>query len=286
MKTMKVDQQEFDFLRELVYESASIVIEPGQEYLAEARLSSLAYAEGFSCVQMLLSSMRQVPSPRLHSQIVDAMTNNETCFYRDLEPFRALRDTIIPELLVRNADHKQLTLWSAAASTGQEAFSVVMLFEEAFGGLPGWRTRMIATDVSCTALARARAGTYNRMEIGRGLTPAQLEKHFRQEGTEWRIAENIRRQVEFFQLNLFDPWVNIPKCDIIFLRNVLIYFDVEKKRLLLAKIADVLKPSGYLLLGSAETTFGLDQSFERVPMGAASFYRQANCPRTGSANSG
>jgi chemotaxis protein methyltransferase CheR len=115
------------------------------------------------------------------------------------------------------------------------------------------------------------------MEIGRGLTPAQLERHFHQEGTEWRIAENIRRQVEFFQLNLFDPWVNIPQCDIIFLRNVLIYFEVEKKRMLLVKIADVLKPNGYLLLGSAETTFGLDQSFERVPMGAVSFYRQANC---------
>ncbi len=273
---MKLVQEEFDYLRALVRECSSIVIEPGKEYLAEVRLSRVAYDEGFPCVQTLLVSMRRSHSERLRAKVVEAMTNNETSFYRDSEPFEALRKIIIPELLTRNSSQRQLTIWSAAASTGQEAYSIAMLLEEEFSGLAGWSVRILGTDISRAALDRARSGLYTQMEVGRGLTPAQLQRHFRKEGTEWRLSENIRSKVEFIHLNLFDPWTEIQRSDIVLMRNVLIYFEVEKKKILLQKLRDVLKPEAYLLLGSAEATFGLDDSFERVPTGAISFYRRSS----------
>lgn len=272
---MKLVQEEFDYLRALVHECSSIVIEPGKEYLAEARLSPVAHDEGFPCVQTLLVNMRQSPSARLRSRIVEAMTNNETSFYRDTEPFEALRKVVIPELLVCNSSQRQLTIWSAAASTGQEAYSIAMLIEEEFSGLPGWSVRILGTDISRAALNRARSGLYSQMEVGRGLTPSQLQRHFCKEGSEWRLSENIRRKVDFLHLNLFDPWTEIPACDVVLMRNVLIYFEVEKKKILLRKLRHVLKPEAYLLLGSAEATFGLDDTFDRVPAGAISFYRRS-----------
>ncbi len=276
---MKLVQEEFDYLRALVRECSSIVIEPGKEYLAEVRLSPVAYDEGFPCVQTLLVSMRRSPSERLRARVVEAMTNNETTFYRDSEPFEALRKVIIPELLARNSSQRQLTIWSAAASTGQEAYSIAMLLEEEFSGLAGWSVRILGTDISRAALDRARSGVYSQMEVGRGLTPAQLQRHFRKEGSDWRLSENIRRKVEFVHMNLFDSWAEIPASDIVLMRNVLIYFEVEKKKILLQKLRHVLKPEAYLLLGSAEATFGLDDSFERVPTGAISFYRRSSVRR-------
>jgi len=264
---------EFDYLRQTVYELSSIIIDPGKEYLAESRLSPVAHEEGFASVQELLARMRQGTSMPLRQRVLDAMTNNETSFFRDVAPFEALREIILPEIIASNSRDGQLSIWSAASSTGQEAYSIAMLLDKYFGGLPGWRVKILATDISTSALQRAREGRYSQMEVSRGLTQEQLKRYFSNEGAEWKIIDSIRSMVEFRSLNLFDSWDAIPPCDILFLRNVLIYFEVEKKKQILAKVRSILKPTGYVLLGSAETTLGLDDGFERIQCGPISYCR-------------
>jgi chemotaxis protein methyltransferase CheR len=269
---MPIGMTEFAYLQKLVQDASSIVIEPGKEYLAEARLSTIAHAEGMRSVQELIGSLRISPDSGLQSRVLDAMTNNETTFFRDQHPFTVLRNTILPGLLDRHATDRRLTIWSAASSSGQEAYSIAMMLEDDFQGLPQWQVRIIGTDISGAVLERARKGRYSQMEMSRGLLPQQIQRHFTRHGNEWQISETIRRRVEFRRLNLFDSWTGLPDFDIIFLRNVLIYFEVEKKREILRKIRGILRPNGALLLGGAETTFGLDDIFVRVTSGPATYY--------------
>lgn len=265
--------EEFDFLRKLMFELSSIIIEPGKEYLAECRLGSLAHEQGFPSVQGLLASMRQSVSSAQSQRVLDAMTNNETWFFRDMVPFQALREKLLPALLPLRARQKKLSIWSAASSTGQEAYSIAMLLDEHFAALPEWKVDILGTDISTAAVQRARQGRYTQMEISRGVSPQQLKRYFRRDGTEWKIADAIRERANFRVLNLFGSWQDIESCDIIFLRNVLIYFDVDKKREILTRIRTKLKPDGFLLLGSAETTLTLDDAFVRFPYGAISYYQ-------------
>ena len=264
---------DFDFVRSYVRDQAAIVLEPGKEYLVESRLQTLARKEQIASVDELVAQLRAKPNSPLHRKVVDAMTTNETSFFRDIHPFDALRKSILPELLARNGQERKLNFWCGAASTGQEPYSVLMMMAEHFPALLGWDMKFIATDLSREVIARAKAGRYNQLEVNRGLPASLLVKHFTRQGAEWEIREELRKRVDYRELNLIGDWPWMPQLDIVFMRNVLIYFDIETKKAILAKIRRLLRPGGYLLLGGAETTLNLDEGFERVPLEKTTCYR-------------
>lgn len=264
---------DFDYVRTFVRQQAAIVLEPGKEYLVESRLQTLARKENFPSVESLVQQLRQSPPNGMHRKMVDAMTTNETSFFRDLHPFAALRQSILPELLVRRAKERQVNFWCGAASSGQEVYSVLMTIQEHFPELLNWNFRFIATDLCAAVLARAQAGRYNQLEVNRGLPANLLVKYFTAKGVEWEFSPELRRRVEFSELNLIKDWPSLPSLDLVFLRNVLIYFDVETKKTILAKIRRLLRPGGILLLGGAETTLGLDEGFERIVFDKTTCYR-------------
>lgn len=253
---------DFNFVRALVRVEAAIVLEPGKEYLVESRLQTLARREKLATIEDLVAQLRANPTGSLFTRTVEAMTTNETSFFRDLNPFEALKKTILPGLIARRSVSRQLNFWCGAASTGQEPYSVMMLIAEHFPELLSWDLRFIATDLSTEVLTRARAGRYSQLEINRGLPAALLVKYFVRHGSDWEIREDLRRRVDFRELNLVKTWPAFPPLDVVFLRNVLIYFDVETKRQILGRISRLLRADSYLLLGGAEAAFNIDASFE------------------------
>jgi len=264
---------EFDYLCKFIHERSAIIIDPGKEYLVESRLTPLAYQEGLDSAQKLLERLRGEPVNGLHRKVLDAMTNNETIFFRDAAPFLALCKAVVPELLRIRAPERRLAFWSAAASSGQEAYSLAMLVCDDFGGLPGWEVSILGTDISAAILERARQGRYSQLEVNRGLPAKCLTKHFAREGVEWQISNHVRGMVDFQELNLAATWPSLPSFDVVFLRNVLIYFSVEKKKEILRRVRGAMRPDGVLFLGSAETTLNLDDAFDRVPWENTSYYR-------------
>ena len=270
---MTISAADFGYVRDLVRQRAAIVIEPGKEYLVEARLAGVARDEGFGSLELLVAELKAKPMNGLHRKVVDAMTTNETTFFRDVHPFEALRRQILPELITARAAQRQLSIWCAGCSTGQEPYTIAMLLREHFPALAGWTVRILATDLSQDVLVRARAGRFTQLEVNRGLPASYMVKHFRKEGMEWQIAEPLRQMVEFRELNLIEAWPGVPVVDLVFMRNVLIYFDVATKRTILGRIRRVLRPDGYLFLGGAETTMNLDDSYRRVALGKAVCYR-------------
>ena len=267
-----IEAPEFNYLQTFMRESSAIVLDPGKEYLVESRLMPLAYSEGLSNVGELLVRLRREKSELLRRKILDAMTNNETWFFRDFYPFEALRQEIIPALMTSRADTRSLQFWSAASSSGQEAYSIAMLLKEKFA-LPNWKFSILGTDICSAIRARAAEGRYSQMEINRGLPAAMLTKHFVRSGLDWIIAPSIREMVEFRACNLAEPWPDIPKMDVVFLRNVMIYFDVAIRKQILLRLRSVLKPDGILFLGCAETTLNLDAGFDRIPFQKTVYYR-------------
>jgi chemotaxis protein methyltransferase CheR len=269
---MSIAAVEFEYLRKLVKDFSAIEIDSGKEYLAESRLNPLVRETGCASVQHFLQQLRGQSFNGLHRKVLDAMTNNETWFFRDLHPFEALRDKVIPELLRKRANEQRLSIWSAASSSGQEAYSLAMLWRENFN-LPGWRIEIAATDISTAVLARAETGNYSQMEVNRGLPAAYLTKYFKRNGLHWELSREVRDMVTFRHLNLATVWIGVKPMDVIFLRNVLIYFDIETRQRILAQIRRCLRPDGYLCLGGAETTLNLDAGFERVQFDKGVFYR-------------
>jgi len=270
---MGLEAQEFEYLRQFLAHHSAVMLDEGKGYLAESRLTPLAYREGMDSVQELLAQIRKTSFNDLHRKVLDAMMNNETWFFRDHLPFEALRLAIIPELLADRAALRRLTFWSAASSSGQEAYSIAMTIQEEFGGLPGWTISIVGTDLSSAILERARHGRYSQLEINRGLPAKYLAKYFTRDGSDWILSPTIRSMVEFRELNLAAPWVNLPRFDTVFFRNVLIYFDVEKKRETFARLLSAMKPDGYLLLGAAETTYGLSDCFARISWDKTAYFR-------------
>lgn len=264
---------DFDYVRTLVRQHAAIVLEPSKTYLVESRLAPVARAIGAASIGELVTRLRGGRDTQLQRRVVDAMTTNETSWYRDLAPFEALRSTVLPRLIAARRDSRALNIWSAACSSGQEPYSVAMLLREHFPQLAGWNVRIIATDISAEMLGRAAAGTYSQLEVNRGLPSAYLVKYFTRAGADWQIRDDIRAMVEFRALNLAQPWGFMPPIDVLLLRNVLIYFDVATKREILARARGVLRPDGYLFLGTAETTLSIDDAFTRVPLGATAGYQ-------------
>ncbi|HWR14516.1 MAG TPA: protein-glutamate O-methyltransferase CheR [Terriglobales bacterium] len=270
---MGISTVHFDYLRKLMRTHTAIVLDEGKEYIAESRLASLVYDEGFGSVDDLFFVLRESNFSSLHRRVVNAMTNNETWFFRDVVPFEALRKAIIPELMVKRAAERTLRIWSAACSSGQEPYSVVMMLRTDFPELTGWKVQVVATDVSHAVLERAQRGRYSQLEVNRGLPIPLLKRYFRQDGLDWLIADEIKSQVEFRDLNLSEPWALMPVVDVVLIRNVLIYFDVPTKQDILGRVRRQMMPDGFMLMGSAETTLNLDSSFERVQFESTAYYR-------------
>jgi chemotaxis protein methyltransferase CheR len=270
---MTITATDFDYISAMVRDRSAIVLEAGKEYLIEARLLPLAKQRGTGTVAGLVHELRRSPAGALRDLVVEAMTTNETSFFRDAHPFTALSDHVLPDLVRARSGERSLNIWCAASSSGQEPYSIAMLVHDVVGADPSWRVRLLATDLSPAMLARTREGVYSQFEVNRGLPANRLVRHFRKQGLHWQIEEPLRKMVETRQVNLNEALPIMPKMDIIFLRNVLIYFDIPTKRQILARVRNVLRPDGYLILGGAETTLNLDDAFERLQIGRAPVYR-------------
>ncbi len=269
---MTISAQDFDFIRALVCDQAGIVLENDKKYLVESRLVPLAKRNGYDSLDTLVGALRRADAT-LRRSVVEAMTTNETMFFRDVEPFEALRKHVVPQLMAARSAWRELRIWYGASSTGQEPYSVVMMLLDHFPQLATWNVTHHATDINLEVLERARQGKYNQIEMNRGLPVTYLVKYFEKSGLEWQIKPAVRDKVRFEQMNLVKPWPTLPVFDIIMLRNVMIYFDIEAKKQILAKIRRQLRPDGYLFLGGAETTMGLDESFQRMPFDCAGCYQ-------------
>jgi chemotaxis protein methyltransferase CheR len=274
-------EQDFDYIRDLVRDRAAIVLEPGKEYLAVTRLDPVMRRAGLGSLSELVATLRQDDDPALSEQVIDALTTNETTFFRDLHPFESLRNHILPALIQRKRLSRSLFIWSAGCSSGQEPYSVAMLIREDFPQLAGWQVSILGTDVSAAMLERARAGRYGQIEVNRGLPAHLLVKYFRRAGVGWEIDGSIRAMVRFRQQNLVDPWPSMPPADLVLMRNVMIYLDLAAKQEILARVGDVLAPHGYLLLGTSETTLHLDDSFRRHAVGPTGWYQREQATPVG-----
>lgn len=267
--------QEFDAVRKLLAEHSAIVLDDGKQYLVESRLAPVISRHGVTSIAELIARLRTRPGNGWHQEIVEAMVTTETSFFRDHHPFETLRKQVLPDLMARRRNERRLQIWCAASSSGQEPYSVALLLREHFPELARWQVSLMASDVSRDILARAREGRYNQIEVNRGLPASLLVKHFEQHGTDWQLKAAIRSMVDFREINLAQAWPFLPRMDLVMLRNVMIYFDVAAKRTILGQIARLLRPDGYLLLGGAETTLNLDNSFRRIEPLKSGFYRLA-----------
>lgn len=265
----------FAYICELVLTRSAIVLDVGKEYLVDSRLTPLARSLGFDSLEEFGATLSRTPFDSMHRQAVEAMTTNETSFCRDIHPFEAMRNVIIPNIMKRKEASRRLNIWCAAASTGQEPYTVAMLLREHFPVLRDWQIYFLATDLSNAVLAKARKGSYSQLEVNRGLSATLLVKYFTREGSEWRLKEDVRSMIEFRELNLIERWPAMPTMDLVLMRNVLIYFDVATKKSILQGIRNVMSPQGYLMLGGAESTMGLDNEFSRVAVDKGVAYRLA-----------
>jgi chemotaxis protein methyltransferase CheR len=255
---------EYDYLRKLLKDRSGLVLSSDKQYLVESRLTPLARKVGLQTLSDLVQKLK-CANERLIVDVVEAMTTNESFFYRDKIPFDHFRDVIVPALMSARARERRLRIWCAAASTGQEPYSLAMSLREIKEKLGGWRVEILGTDLSMEVLEKAKAGVYSQFEVQRGLPIQLLVKYFSQVGDTWQIAPDIRAMVQYRALNLLGDFSHLGKFDVVFCRNVLIYFDQETKTGVLSRIAKLLEPDGYLVLGAAETVVGLTDAFRPVP---------------------
>lgn len=263
---------DYDLLRRLVGTRTGVRLEPDAGAMAELRLRKLADRDGLAGPGDVLARLRDGAGEPFERRVVEALLNGETSFFRDWAPFEALGSAILPPALRRG----ETVVWSAACSTGQEPYSVAMLARERLSG----RLRILASDVSRESLARAREGRYSQIEVNRGLPARLLVKHFEKTGAEWRLHEALRAAVEFREINLIGT-LDVPLCDVILLRNVLIYLPIERRREVLDRVRARLKPEGVLLLGASETTLGVDDGFDIASIGNVACYRPRGGRRGG-----
>ncbi len=270
---MHVAEPQFAFLCGLLKRRTGVCIDGTKHYLVTARLLPIVRQRRLPSIETLLDRVRSGDDPSLERDVLCAMMTHETSFFRDQAPFEALR-RVIAELAVSRTRERSLVIWSAACSTGQEPYSIAMVLHEHFRDLvAAWKIRILATDFSDVVLARAREGVFSGLEIARGVPPHLLQKYFRQLQGRWSVTHEIRQLVEFRQLNLNADWPAWPPCDIVFLRNVMLYFDPLTRTALVAKVRRVLRPDGALFLGGAETLIGVSDDWERVADGGSCHYR-------------
>jgi chemotaxis protein methyltransferase CheR len=258
-----VNPPDYEYLRKLLRDQSGLDLSADKQYLIESRLLPLARKAGLSGISDLVQKMKG-GSSALITQVVEAMTTNETFFFRDKVPFDHFRDTIMPEMLKLRAARKSLRIWCAAGSTGQEPYSLAMCLKEMSAALSGWRVEILATDLSQEVLEKSKAGIYSQFEVQRGLPIQMLVKYFKQIGELWQINPDIRGMVTQRQLNLLHDFGQLGSFDVIFCRNVLIYFDQETKANIFGRLARGMEADGFLVLGAAETVVGLTEAFKPI----------------------
>ena len=263
----------------LVRRETSMVYDEGKEYLVEARLNPLAAARGLGLEEYVARLAFDADERR---KVIDALTINETSWFRDHTPYQAFTDAMLPALLENRQVTRRLRIWSAACSSGQEAYSIAMLLDQ---HLPaGWSYEIVATDISTAMLERVRAGRYSQVEVNRGLPATSLVRYFTRVGRDWEIADRLRERVTVKHLNLAAPYLGLGSFDVIWLRNVLIYFDAPTKQDILRRMLPMLADDGYLLLGSSETTLDmpadLAAAWQREQIGRVPAYRRASARTT------
>jgi len=270
---MPLATDEIDFVRNLVAERSGNVLSPSQGYLVEAKLKTLAQCTGMSSPEQLVAELRRGSAPQLKDRVTEAMTINETSFFRDIHPFDALREVIVPGLIERRQAMRQISIWCAACSSGQEPYSLAILLKEHFPKLADWSVRIVATDISEEMLNRSREGIYTQFEVNRGLPARLLVKYFDRLGATWQVQQSVRKMIDFRKLNLTSPWPQWPQFDIVSIRNVLIYFDQPSKQTIFDRIRQHLRQDGYLILGGSETLLGLNVPYRREPIDKSVCYR-------------
>ena len=263
----------FESLSRLLYAQCGLVLEPGKEYLVRGRLTPIMEKHRCQSLDQLLQRIQTNGSTGLLTEVIEAMVTTETSFFRDFHPFETLRKTVLPALIEQRRKKKQLNIWCAASSSGQEPYSVALLIRDAFPELESWKLFFSATDLSREMLTRCRTGRYSQLEVNRGLPTPLLLKWFKQEGANWQIDDRIRQTLSFSQLNLTQPWPPMPTWDLVLMRNVMIYFDAESKAAILARLTRVLAKDGFLILGGAETTLNLHDGYQRMETLKSGFYQ-------------
>ncbi len=256
--------QDYDYLCKTLHARSGLMLAADKHYLVESRLLPIARRTGLANLTGLVARLREPGAEALVCEVVEAMTTNETFFFRDRTPFENFRNIMLPALMERRASQRRIRIWCAAASTGQEPYSLAMTLREMGRELRGFKFEIVATDLASEVIERARAGIYSQFEVQRGLPVALLVKYFSQTGDKWQIAPEIRDMVRFMPLNLLNDFSHLGRFDIVFCRNVLIYFDQPTKIAVLDRIADTTEPDGFLALGAAETVVGLTDSFRPV----------------------
>ena len=272
--SVELSPEDTQYVATLMRRRSAVVLDDDKRYLIETRLSQVAADKGYRDVRAVVAGLREGHAG-LDTTVVEALVTHETLFFRDVAPFEVLKKEILPPLIAARAARRRLRIWSAACSSGQEPYSIAMLLLEHFPDVArSWDVRVVATDVSDAVLARARAGRYRQLEVNRGLGAQQLLRFFERDGAEWSVHGDVRRLVDFRKHNLLDPVPADISPDVIFLRNVLIYFDVPTKRSILARVAAVLPADGALVLGATETTLGVDEAWAKQSLAVTSFYRR------------
>lgn len=256
---------EYDYLRQFLKSRSGLVLSNEKQYLIESRLLPVARKAGLQSIAALVAKLKEPRETALAEAVVEAMTTNESFFYRDKTPFEHFTQMMMPEMLKARAASKKIRIWCAAASTGQEPYTLAMCLKEMERQLVGWRIEILGTDISNEVLDRARAGTYTQFEVQRGLPIQLLLKYFTQQGESWTISPELRAMVQWRKFNLLDSFASFGQFDIVFCRNVLIYFDQPTKVDILGRISKVMAPDGYLVLGAAETVVGLTDAFKPAP---------------------
>jgi chemotaxis protein methyltransferase CheR len=256
---------DYEFLRKLLKERSGLDLSPDKQYLVESRLVPLARRAGLPGITELVQKMKAGSAEALTADVVEAMTTNETFFFRDKIPFDHLRDTMLPALLQARASRRAVRIWCAASSTGQEPYSIAMCIKEFGAALAGWRIEIVATDLSQGVLEKSKAGLFSQFEVQRGLPIQLLVKHFTQVGELWQLNADIRAMVQHRQLNLLQDFGHLGTFDVIFCRNVLIYFDQDTKGGIFERLAKVVESDGFMVLGAAESVVGISDAFKPYP---------------------
>jgi chemotaxis protein methyltransferase CheR len=277
---MEVTRDDLTYVARLVDELCGVMLDESKGYLVESRLAQLAQSVGCASYRHLCDKARQNHDRVLQQKIIDAITTQETLFFRDSSPFDALQNRVLPDMLdarARSGGPKRLRFWSAACSTGQEPYSLAMLLAETLPDLRTWDVTILATDISDAAIRQASRGRYSRHETDRGMKPTLLSKYFVAKSDGWQVKDEIRGMVAFRRRNLLEPLSDVGTFDVIFCRNVAIYFDPPRRRDLFLRLAERLTPTGYLFVGASESLFDLGPRFAAQNHCRASFY-QPNLP--------
>jgi len=270
---MGCSDSDYAYLRQLVLAESANLIDPSRNALFETRLTPIARMAGASSLEDFVSLLRVDRTPQLHRAVAEAMTINETSFFRDGKPFDVLRDTILPNLIEKNAAERRLRIWSAASSTGQEAYSMAMLICEHFAELASWDVKILGTDLSRQVIEYAQRGRYRRMEVNRGLPARMLVKYLVRDADEWEVTPELRAMCSFQYANLCAPLPKLPVFDLVMLRNVLLYFPQQDRSCVFSDVYRQMAPGGYLMLGAAEQAEDSTNLFQAEFARDCYFYR-------------